>query len=60
MPVITSENAEQWKLDELARRSGKKPEKQTNPFMGFDKDQIKEQRTLLREAKKAIKKSKAD
>ena len=44
----------------MARRAGKKfePEQPANPFVGLDKAQIKEQKTLLKEAKKALKSDK--
>jgi len=60
MPTVTSANVTEWKMKELARRAGKKyePEQPANPFAGLDKAQIKEQKSLLKEAKKALKSDK--
>jgi len=58
MPTITGDNALEWKMKEMARRAGKKyePEQPSNPFAGLDKKALKEQKTLIKEAKKASKK----
>ena len=60
MPVVTSQNIAEWKMKEMARRAGKKyePEGAPNPYANMDKAQIKEQKTLLKEAKKALKSDK--
>ena len=60
MPTITGANVTEWKMKEMARRAGKKyePEQPSNPFQGLDKDKIKEQSKLLKEAKKELKASK--
>jgi len=56
MPTITGANVTEWKMKEMARRAGKKYEpEQPNPFKGMDKEQLKEQKTLMKEAKKASK-----
>ena len=57
MPVITGANAEEWKLKEMARRAGKKYEPEVkNPFQGMSKDELKAQKSLMKEAKKSDKK----
>ena len=57
MPTVTSQNIAEWKMKEMARRAGKKyePEQPSNPFAGMDKIQLKEQKSLMKEAKKANK-----
>jgi len=56
MPTITGDNALEWKMKEMARRAGKKYEpEQPNPFAGLDKKALKEQKTLMKQAKKASK-----
>jgi len=56
MPTITGANVTEWKMKEMARRAGKKYEpEQPNPFKGMDKEQLKEQKLLMKEAKKASK-----
>ena len=56
MPTITGANVTEWKMKEMARRAGKKYEpEQPNPFKGMDKEQLKEQKTLMKEAKKSSK-----
>ena len=56
MPTITGDNALEWKMKEMARRAGKKYEQeQPNPFAGLDKKALKEQKTLMKQAKKASK-----
>ena len=58
MPTITGENALEWKMKEMARRAGKKYEPEVkNPFEGMNKDQLKEQKTLIKEALRGIKTS---
>jgi len=60
MPTVTSANIAEWKMKEMARRAGKKyePEGPKNPYVDMDKTQIKEQKALMKEAKKANKASK--
>ena len=57
MATITGDNALEWKMKEMARKAGKKyePEQPSNPFAGMDKIQLKEQKSLIKEAKKANK-----
>ena len=56
MPTVTSDNVLEWKMKEMARRAGKKYEPEVqNPFKGMDKDQLKQQKALMKEAKKADK-----
>ena len=56
MPVITSANRNRWMMEEMARRSGKKPApvEKTNPFEGMSKTQLKEQKSMLKEAMKSV------
>jgi hypothetical protein len=58
MPTVTGANVTEWKMKEMARRAGVKyePEGKANPFKGMDKEQLKEQKTLMKEAKKESKK----
>jgi len=60
MPTVTSANIAEWKMREMARRAGKKyePDGPKNPYVDMDKAQIKEQKALMKEAKKANKASK--
>ena len=60
MAVVTGANVTEWKMKEMARRAGVKyePEGKANPFAGMDKAQLKEQKSLMKEAKKAGKESK--
>ena len=57
MPTVTGANVTEWKMKEMARKAGKKyePEQPSNPFAGMDKTQLKEQKSLIKEAKKANK-----
>ena len=56
MATITGDNALEWKMREMARKAGKKYEPEsTNPFAGMDKTQLKEQKSLIKEAKEANK-----
>ena len=56
MATITGDNALEWKMKEMARRNGKKYEPESaNPFKGMDKAQLKEQKSLIKESKKANK-----
>ena len=57
MPVVTGSNALEWKMREMARRAGQKyePEKPSNPFEGMSKEQLKEQKAFIKEAKKELK-----
>ena len=56
MPTVTGANVTEWKMKEMARRAGVKyePEK-ANPYKGMDKEQLKEQKTLMKQAKKESK-----
>ena len=58
MAVVTGANVTEWKMKEMARRAGVKyePEGKANPFVGMDKAQLKEQKSLMKEAKKESKK----
>ena len=58
MAVVTGANVTEWKMKEMARRAGVKyePEGKANPFAGMDKAQLKEQKSLMKEAKKESKK----
>ena len=56
MATVTGDNALEWKMREMARRAGKKYEPETkNPFQGLSKEQLKEQKSLMKEAKKSSK-----
>ncbi|CAB5212730.1 hypothetical protein UFOVP192_49 [uncultured Caudovirales phage] len=56
MPVVTGANVTEWKMKEMARRAGVKYEPETkNPFAGMTKEQLKEQKGLIKQAKKAEK-----
>ena len=57
MATITGDNALEWKMKEMARRAGVKyePEGKANPFSGMDKAELKEQKTLIKQAKKEAK-----
>jgi hypothetical protein len=58
MATVTGDNVIEWKMKEMARRAGKKyePEAPKNPFSGMDKEQLKEQKALMKSAKKESKK----
>ena len=57
MPTVTGANVTEWKMKEMARRAGKKYEPETaNPFVGLDKKELKEQKSLMKQAKKESKK----
>jgi len=57
MPTVTGANVTEWKMKEMARKAGVKYEPETkNPFAGMDKKELKAQKTLIKEAKKASKK----
>ena len=57
MATITGDNVIEWKMKEMARRAGKKYEPETaNPFVGMDKKELKEQKSLMKQAKKESKK----
>jgi hypothetical protein len=61
MPTVIGDNVLEWKMKEMARRAGKKYEPESsNPFQGLDKNQIKEQSKLLKEAKKSLKAEKSE
>jgi hypothetical protein len=57
MPTVTGANVTEWKMKEMARRAGVKyePEGKANPYAGMDKEQLKEQKTLIKQAKKEAK-----
>ena len=57
MATVTGANVTEWKMKEMARRAGVKyePEGKANPYAGMDKDQLKEQKTLIKQAKKEAK-----
>ena len=57
MATVTGANVIEWKMKEMARRAGQKYEPETkNPFAGMDKAQLKEQKSLIKQAKKESKK----
>ena len=57
MATVTGDNVIEWKMKEMARKAGVKYEPETkNPFSGMDKKELKAQKTLIKEAKKASKK----
>jgi hypothetical protein len=57
MATVTGDNVIEWKMKEMARRAGKKYEPEVkNPFLGMDKEQLKEQKSLMKSAKKESKK----
>ena len=59
MATVTGANVLEWKMKEMARKAGKKYEPETpNPFKGMDKAQLKEHKTLMKQAKKAGKEPK--
>jgi len=56
MPTVIGDNALEWKMKEMARRAGKKYEPEVvNPYQGLSKDELKEQKALLKDAMKEIK-----
>jgi len=57
MATVTGANVTEWKMKEMARRAGVKyePEGKANPYAGMDKEQLKEQKTLIKQAKKEAK-----
>ena len=57
MATVTGANVTEWKMKEMARRAGVKyePEGKANPFSGMDKAELKEQKTLIKQAKKEAK-----
>ena len=58
MATVTGANVIEWKMKEMARKACVKydPEGKTNPFAGMDKAQLKEQKSLIKQAKKESKK----
>lgn len=58
MATVTGANVIEWKMKEMARKAGKtyEPEGKANPFVGMDKAQLKEQKFLIKQAKKESKK----
>jgi len=60
MATVTGANVIEWKMKEMARKAGVKyePEGKANPFAGMDKAQLKEQKSLIKQAKKAGKEAK--
>ncbi|CAB4153152.1 hypothetical protein UFOVP620_52 [uncultured Caudovirales phage] len=50
MPTIISDNVLEWKLREMARKSGKKYEPEpTNPYAKLNEDELKHQQSLINE-----------
>lgn len=61
MAVVTGANIAEFKAKEMARRAGQKYEPESkNPFAGMSKEQLKEQKTLIKEAKKALKSNESE
>jgi hypothetical protein len=59
MPTVTGDNALEWKMKEMARRAGKKYEPEIkNPFDGMSKEELKAQKSFIKEAQKALKEEK--
>ena len=59
MATITGDNALEWKMKEMDRRAGQKYDATpANPFANMDKAQLKEQKSLLKAAKKENKQPK--
>ena len=58
MATVTGNNVTEWKMKEMARRAGVKyePKGKANPFAGMDKAQLKDQKSLIKQAKKESKK----
>jgi len=58
MATVIGANVIEWKMKEMARKAGIKyePEGKANPFSGMDKAQLKEQKSLIKQAKKESKK----
>jgi hypothetical protein len=58
MATVTGANVIEWKMKEMARRAGQKyePEGKANPYAGMEKKELKEQKSLIKQAKKASKK----
>ncbi len=59
MPTVTGATVAEWKMKEMARRAGQKYDATpANPFANMDKAQLKEQKSLLKAAKKENKQPK--
>ena len=57
MATVTGDNVLEWKMKEMARKAGKEYQPEVkNPFSGMDKAQLKEQKSLIKQAKKESKK----
>ena len=56
MPTVIGDNVLEWKMKEMARRAGKKYEPEpTNPFANLSKDELKAQKSMLKDAIKQTK-----
>jgi hypothetical protein len=56
MPTVTGANATEWKMREMARRAGKKYETEpVNPYANLTKDELKAQKSLIKDAIKQTK-----
>jgi len=56
MPTVISDNVLEWKMKEMARRAGKKYEPESiNPFANLSKDELKAQKSMLKDAIKQTK-----
>jgi len=56
MPTVTGATVAEWKMKEMARRAGQKYESEsTNPFANLSKDELKAQKSMLKDAIKQIK-----
>jgi hypothetical protein len=56
MPTVTSKNLQEFQMREMARRAGRKYE-EPNPFAGLSREELKEQKSLI---KAALKETKAE
>ena len=56
MPTVIGANATEWKMREMARRTGKKYETEpVNPYANLTKDELKAQKSLIKDAIKQTK-----
>ena len=56
MPTVTGATVAEWKMKEMARRAGQKYDATpANPFANMDKDQLKAQKLMLKDAIKQTK-----
>jgi hypothetical protein len=61
MPTVTGATIAEFKMREMARRAGQKYEPEvSNPFSGLSKEELKEQRNFLKEARKELKSTKSE